>query len=267
MFIIFGTRSYFRTQKTSQRGYCGHCGQFAKFKSWNGMNFFHLYYLPVIPLGRRQRTHKYCNKCNMTQQFDPDTFNALIHELKENSANAVLALREGEETIEIDAAASTDALSLLEGSVDWFYSSNDHDFNQGILAQLNHPQCRYAEAMLRAYIRTMEGRLSHAIDDYAAAIQASPKRHIAYSRQANLLIESRRVDEAITVYQAGAKVAEGLPDELAIQIFLAHHLMNRKRFNEANKVHDRIVLLHPPMMNDKQFAKAFHKARKKATNT
>jgi hypothetical protein len=79
-----------------------------------------------------------------------------------------------------------------------------------------------------------------------------------------LLIESRKVDQAIPLYQAGAKLAEGLPDELAIQIFLAHHLMNRKRFDEASKVHDRIVQLHPPMMNDRQFAKAFTKAKKKS---
>ncbi len=228
------------------------------------MNFFHLYYLPVIPLGRRQRTHKYCSKCNMTQQFDPDTFNALIHELKENAANAVLALREGEETIEIDGAAPTDALELLEGSVDWFYSFSDHDFNQGILAQLNHPQCRYAEAMLQAYLHTMSGKLDHAINGYADAIEASPKRHIPYLRQANLLIENRKIDQAIAIYQSGAKLAEGLPDELAIQIFMAHHLMNRKRFDEASKTHDRIVQLHPQMMNDRQFAKAFTKAKKKS---
>lgn len=228
------------------------------------MNFFYLYYLPIIPLGRRQRTHKYCNKCNMTQQIDADAFAALIHELKENAANAVLALREGEELIEIDGAPPTDALELLEGSVDWFYSANDHDFNDGILNQLYHPQCRYAEAMLKAYLHTMAGKLDHAIDCYVAAIQASPKRHIPYLRQANLLIEARKVDQAIPVYQAAAKLAEGLPDELAIQIFLAHHLMNRKRFDEASKAHDRIIELHPQMMNDRQFAKAFAKVKKKS---
>jgi tetratricopeptide (TPR) repeat protein len=230
------------------------------------MNFFHLYYLPVIPLGRRQRTHKYCSKCNMTQQIDTDAFDALIHELKENAANAVLAIQEGEETVELEGAPPTDALEMLEGAIDWFYSSNDHDFNQGILDQLNHPKCRYAEAMLRAYSNTMAGKLDHAIDDYAAAIQASPKRHVPYVRQANLMIENRKVDQAIAVYQAGAKLAEGLPDELAIHIFLAHHLMNRKRFDEAHKVHCRIVELHPPMMNDRQFAKGFAKAKKKSGN-
>ncbi len=200
----------------------------------------------------------------MTQQIDPDAFGSLILVLKENAANAVLALREGEQTIEIDGAPPTDALELLEGSVDWFYSSSDHDFNQGILSQLNHPQCRYAEAMLQAYLHTMAGKLDQAVDDYAAAIQANPKQHIPYLRQANLLIESRKIDQAISVYQTGARLAEGLPDELAIQIFLAHHLMNRKRFEEASKVHDRIVALHPQMMNDKQFAKAFTKAKKKS---
>jgi len=231
------------------------------------MNFFHLYYLPIIPLGRRQRTHKYCNKCNMTQQIDPEAFEALLHQLKENAANAVLAIREGEETIEIDGATPIDALELLEGSTDWFYSSDDHEFNRGIVSQLNHPQCRYAEAMLQAYLHTMAGNLDRAVDDYSAAIQASPKRHIPYLRQASLLIESRKIDQAIAVYQAATRLAEGLPDELAIQIVLAHHLMNRKRFGEASKVHDRIVELHPQIMHDKPFAKAFAKAKKKSENT
>jgi tetratricopeptide (TPR) repeat protein len=200
----------------------------------------------------------------MTQQIDPEAFEVLLHQLKDNAANAVLAIREGEETIEIDGAPPIDALELLEGSTDWFYSSDDHEFNRGIVSQLNHPQCRYAAAMLQAYLHTMAGNLDRAVDDYAAAIQASPKRHIPYLRQASLLIESRKIDLAIPVYQAAASLAEGLPDELAIQIVLAHHLMNRKRFSEASKVHDRIVELHPQIMNDKQFAKGFAKAKKKS---
>lgn len=228
------------------------------------MNFFHLYYLPIIPLGRRQRTHKYCRKCNMSQQIEPDAFQTLIHELKENAANAVLAIREGEEAIEIDGAPPIDALELLEGSVDWFYSSGDHDFNEGIFNQLNHPQCRHAAAMLQAHLHTMAGKLDQAIEYYAAAIQASPKRHNVYLRQANLLIETRKIDQAIPVYQTAAALAEGLPGELAIQISLAYHLVNRKRFDEASKVHDRIIELHPQIMNDRQFAKAFVKAKKKS---
>lgn len=228
------------------------------------MNFFHLYYLPVIPLGKRQRTHKHCSKCNMAQQITPDAFDELILQLKENAANALLAIREGEEMVEIDGAPSANALELLEGSIDWFYASDDHEFNRGVVSQLNHPQCRYAEAMIQAYLDTMAGRLDQAIASYGSAIQANPKHATAYLRQANLMVESRKMDQAIPVFGAAAKLSEGSPEELAIQICLAHHLMNRKRFDEASKVHDRIVQLHPQMMNDKSFSKAFAKAKKKS---
>lgn len=66
-------------------------------------------------------------------------------------------------------------------------------------------------------------------------------RPIGFIHQANLLIECRKIEQAIAVYQAAARLAEGLPDELGLQITLAHHLMNRKRFGEAGKVQDPIV--------------------------
>ena len=262
--LIFGTGSYFRSRKASQKGYCPHCGKYAKFNSWNGMSFFHLYFIPLIPLSSHQRIHKCCSACNNGRTFKIEDYDALIYRLKEFSANAILALLDGEETMLTADNEPTDALEFLEGACDWFYSAADKSFSAQVLQQLNNPDCRYAEAMLSAYVGMLDGDLNKTAEFYQAACRAKPSDYRCHLRLANTLVEAKKGDQAIAAYQSAANLTDQLEMKVSILYLLAETSTKQKRYSEASQAYDSIVALQPSVMNDKEFLKLFNKAKKRS---
>jgi tetratricopeptide (TPR) repeat protein len=193
-----------------------------------------------------------------------DEFEGTIRNLKEHSASAILAIREGEKTFEIESGNEIDAVGFLEGTVDWFYAASDHEFIQGIFRQLDQPEFYYAAGMLRASFETMANRLDAAIDFYGRVQTLAPDSHEPSLRRAQLLVERRRIDEAISDYRTAARLGKGHEDELAIQLQMVEQLTKRKLFPEAAKAYDRIIELRPSLMEDRAFAKQVGKARQKA---
>jgi tetratricopeptide (TPR) repeat protein len=269
MIIIWGSRSYFRTNQTKHFGFCPHCNQFAKFKSWNGMSFFHLYYFPVIPLQGRMRNHACCNKCNVVQQFRLTEFDATILRYKEESAVALLAIQNGEATFVADNSPGyeIDSLSFLEHAINWLYAANDSDFVRGILEQLRQPNCQYAEAMIQASLATLKGDLEEAIREYKNAAKIEPTFAEPHRRAAQLLVEKRQREQAIKKYLTAISLTLDPDWERSIQLELVEQLMMVKRFPDAEKAYDRLLVLDPSLGHNKAFMKQVSKAKKKAAAT
>jgi|688.fasta_scaffold01218_23 tetratricopeptide (TPR) repeat protein len=264
--IIFGTGYYFRSRKASQNGFCSHCGKYGKLSSWNGMSFFHLYFIPLIPVSKFQRVHKFCKLCNQGLTFPIEHFDAVTYKIKEKSALAILALQEGEEEIIDEGEEPTNAISFLEGALDWLHSGAEKNFSYQLVQQLHHPACKFAEGMVSGYLQMLEGDLNKSAESYQAATRAQPSDYRGYFRLANVLVEKRMWDPAIAAYQSAEANATEEPVELqfAIIYYLIEMLTKQKRFLEASAAYDRLIKIRPDVLSDKQFVKAMTKVKKKA---
>jgi tetratricopeptide (TPR) repeat protein len=263
MVIIWGNRPYFRKNQAHQRGFCPHCGRFAAFKSFDARTFFHLYYIPLIPVAARKRFHKMCGNCNMAHEIELEPFQRIIDDLKQNTADAILALQDNEPTFTLASNNETiDAVDYLLSAMDWLYASQNKNFCVSLIQQL--AQCRFAQEMMIASLATMDGNVDHAIDHYTAASQADATRYEPFQHRAHLEIERKRVDDAIESYkQALSRTSQG-PVQLGLNLQLVDLQMQRKAFADAVQTYDRILVLHPPLGNDKSFMKSVQKAKKKA---
>lgn len=266
MIIIWGSRPYFRKNKAYQKGFCDNCGRFAGFSSYDAMTFFYLYYIPLIPLSKRKRFHKMCSFCSVAQEIDLESFQHIIQNLKSNSAEAVLALSEGDKTfcLEGEEAEPTDAANYLLSAADWLYASGNKDFCVSIVGQLTDGSGRYAQSMLLAYMRTMDGKLQEAIDHYNTATQIDDSRYEPYQFKGTLEAETKQLDAAIASYQQVMKKSTNGPILLSVALNLAELQKQCKQFAEAAATYDRILELHPPFVNDKSFMKGVAKVKKKA---
>ncbi|MBL8872821.1 MAG: hypothetical protein E6R05_06255 [Candidatus Moraniibacteriota bacterium] len=264
--LIYGTGYYFKAKKATQRGFCSTCGKYSKMTSWSGMSFFHLYFIPVIPISSYQRIHKYCSNCNNGLTFPPPKHDEITLKIKEQAAMALLALQDGEEFVPNIDDEPTDALSFLEGAVDWLYAAKEKEFCLQFLQQLNRPECRFAEAMITAFLYMMDGDLNKSAEHYLLAAKASPNDYRGHLRAANVLVEQKKLDQAITEYQAAAVAAAAEHADMRVNILylMAEALTKQKRFLEASKAYDEIVQYRPEYLNDKEFVKLMNKAKKKA---
>lgn len=265
MIIIWGSRPYFRKNKAYQKGFCPHCGRFAGFTSFDAMTFFYLYYIPLIPISRRQRFHKMCSNCSVAQQFDLESFGSIIQSLKANSAEAVLAILDGEETFELaeEDSESVNATDYLLGAADWLYASGNKDFCVSLVGQLTDESARYPQTMLLASMRTMDGKLQEAIDHYQAATKLDSNRHEPYQYKGYLEAETRQPEAAIASFQQVMKKAAQGTVQLSIGLQLVELQKQCKQFAEAVATYDRLIALHPPFANDKSFMKGVAKLKKK----
>lgn len=266
MIIIWGSRPYFRKNKAHQKGFCPHCGRFGGFSSFDAMTFFYLYYIPLIPMSKRKRFHKMCSHCSMTQQIEIESFNDIIQSLKSNSAEAVLAILDGEKTfsLEGDDSEPIDAANYLLGAADWLYASGNKDFCVSIVGQLADPVGRFTQAMLLAHMRTMDGKLQEAIDHYNSATQIDASRYEPYQYKGSLEAETKQLEAAIASYQQVMKKAAEGTTQLSIGLQLVELQKQCKQFVEAVATYDRLLELHPPFANDKSFMKGVAKVKKKA---
>lgn len=264
--IIFGTGYYFKSRQASQKGFCPYCGKYSKLSSWNGMSFFHLYFIPLIPVSKFQRIHKYCKLCNQGLTFPIEQFDAITHKIKEQSAQAILALQDGDEEMLDEMEQPVNAVTFLEGALDWFHSGAEKNFSYQLVQQLHQPTCKFAEGMVSGYLQMLEGDLNKSAESYQAAIRVKPSDYRGYFRLANVLVELKMVDPAIVAYQSAEANAteESVEMRVAIAYYLIELLNKQKRFSEASVAYDRIVKLRPDVMGDKAFVKAMTKVKKKA---
>lgn len=266
MIIIWGSRPYFRKNKAHQKGFCPHCGRYATFNSFDAITFFYLYYIPLIPMSKRKRFHKMCNHCSMTQQIDIESFDGIIQGLKSNSAEAVLAILDGETTFSLEGEESEpiDAANYLLGAADWLYASGNKDFCVSVVGQLADDSGRFTQAMLLAHMRTMDGKLQEAIDHYNSASKIDSTRYEPYQFKGSLEAETKQIEAAVASYQQVMKKAPEGTTQLSIGLQLVELQKQCKQFAEASATYDRLLELHPPLANDKSFMKGVAKVKKKA---
>ncbi len=266
MILIFGTRPYFRFKKVTQQGFCAHCDRFAKLYSFNAMRFFHLYYIPLIPTQGRRRNHRTCSKCHACTVFEPQVFENIINSMKEQAADAVIAVQNGESTFENDESEgeATHCVPFLHSVLDWLYASGNTEFCQGLLSQLSTPNCRYAHALLSAAFATMKGNLDVAIQAYTDAHNIDKQAVQPLQMRAHLLAERRRFDDAIQSYQSALAIAPEPETQFALNFQMVGHLMSTKRYADAVAAYEKILLLRPDLAQNASIVKPMKKAKKYA---
>lgn len=268
MFIIFGTRPYFQSNKVSQYGFCAHCDQFVQAKSFDAMRFFHLYFIPLIPTQGKRRNHKTCPKCKACQIFEIEDFGRLIHQLKEQAADALVAVMAGESQFSLPGAPDDgepiDAVPFLHNVFDWIYASGNAEFCDGVLHSLAGPDTSYAQQILSASLATMRGNLDGAIESFGAASLSSPSDPYPVVQRAHLLVERKRIDEAIDSYQKGLAMTGEPQGRLAICAQMVDHQMARKQFDDAVTSYETMIEIDPSLAEQKVISKGLKRAKKKA---
>jgi tetratricopeptide (TPR) repeat protein len=274
MFVIYGTRPYFHSNKVVQHGFCSHCNHFVKATSFDARRFFHLYFIPLIPTEGKRRNHKLCPKCKVSQVFTPEDFNNLILHFKERSADAVIALMDGESTFTEtepgvdgqmpDSAEPIQAVPYLFSVFDWLYASGNVGFCEGILQQLTAPKCNYARSMLAANLATMRGDVSGALELYRTAAVAEPANPFPVTQQAFLLVAKKMVPDAIEAYKEAIKRTPQPSEQLGLYAQMVDLQMSQKQFPDAVASYEKLIEIEPRLANEKAISKGLAKARKKA---
>jgi tetratricopeptide (TPR) repeat protein len=208
-----------------------------------------------------------CPKCKQGYLYEPEAFEGIISTLKEQAADAVIALQNGERSFTTDQANGEplDCVAFLQNVLEWIYASNQADFVRGIIEQLAGPNCRYAHTMLTGTLETMRGKTDKAIDAYSSASAVEPKSAAPFQQRAMLLVQRRRHDEAIDAMQ-GAVAADNLDPQVKVGILaqMAEQQMIVKRFADAVDSYEQLLRLRPDLGQDPTLSKAFRKAKKKA---
>ncbi len=178
---------------------------FGGFNSLMRLRFSYLYYIPLIPMSKRKRFHKMCSHCSMTQQIDIESFNDIIQSLKSNSAEAVLAILDGEKTFSLEGTIPNQLTHrTIAGGCDWLYASGNKDFCVSIVGQLADPVGRFTQAMLLAHMRT-NGRQATGSDrplqfryaNRCISLRALSVQKVAWKRRRNnSRPQSRRINKS-----------------------------------------------------------------------
>jgi tetratricopeptide (TPR) repeat protein len=273
MFVIYGTRPYFHRNKVAQYGFCDHCSHYVKASSFDARRFFHLYFIPLIPTEGKRRNHKTCPKCKVSQSFVPEDFNNLILRFKESSADAVIALLDGEKTFvettqasdgQTSDAAPLHAVPYLFTVFDWLYASGNASFCQGILQQLMAPSCNFARNMLTAKLATMQGDTSGAMEMYRSASLAEPTDPFPVTQEAFLLVSKKMVPEAIDAFKEAIRRTTEPSEQIGLYAQMVDLQMSQKQFPDAVVSYEKLIELAPMLANEKAISKGLAKARKKA---
>ena len=285
MIIIFGTRTYFASNKVRQHAFCDHCGNFAAQKSFTAMTFFHLYYIPLIPTQGKRRHHKSCSSCRQELVFEPETHEALSLRVKERSADAIVALHEGQtkfrevaggefgENLDVDGGGDAgDELTpcgpFLRGAVDWFFASGEADFCRSVVEQLSHPEHQSIRHMVAGDLAMYESRYDDALSAYHAATGArdadGQPDPAPYMAAGNLLMHTGKLEPAITVYEKLLKDIDDVTWTASVRNTLAGLYFQTRRYREAVETMDALMKQHPELTADRAFMKKYNKAVKKA---
>lgn len=264
--LIYGTNTYFRSNKVTQHGFCSLCSSYAKMRSFTAMLFLHLYFIPVIPIGSRKRSHKLCGKCNQCQQaFEPAVFDSIITRLKDQSADAIVALKSGDATFDSDDPneAPIECVPFLHSAIDWLYASNNVAFCESMLSQLTEPECRYAQTMLRGALETYRGKPDDAINTYREASQIQPQSFQPHHARGMLLAARKKTIECIEAYRSA--IACATPDiEYQLRLELVDIQTAAKQYTDAAATFDWLLAAKPDLLSNKDFMKIVNKNKKKS---
>ena len=263
--IIYGTRNYFRTQSVTQHGFCTACSRLSKLRSYYASPFVHLYFIPLIPIGVRTRIHKMCDKCSQGQSIEPTAFDSIIARFKDQSADAIIALKSGDVNFQPDDASeqTIDCVEFLHSVMDWLYASNNIAFCEGMLSQLSEPECRYAQFMLQSTLETFRGKVDNAIQSYEQASQKNPQSYQAHHQRGQLLVARKRVREAIEAYEAAITRATA-QQQYQLNLELVDIQTAAKMYTEAAARFDGLIATNPELLNNAAFMKLVNKNKKKA---
>ncbi|MFO0086106.1 MAG: tetratricopeptide repeat protein [Pirellula sp.] len=234
-------------------------------RSFTAMPFLHLYFIPVIPIGSRKRSHKLCGKCNQCQAFEPAVFDSIITRLKDQSADAIVALKSGDTTFDSDDPneAPIECVPFLHSVVDWLYASNNVAFCESMLSQLTEPECRYAQTMLRAALETYRGKPDDAINTYREASQIQQQSFQPHHARGLLLAARKKTIECIEAYRSA--IACSTPDiEYQLRLELVDIQTAAKQYTDAAATFDWLLAAKPDLLSNKDFMKLVNKNKRKA---
>jgi tetratricopeptide (TPR) repeat protein len=192
-------------------------------------------------------------------------YEQVVGRLKERSADAIVALLSGENTIPPDEPnrPPVDCVGLLHDVVDWLFAANDAEFCQGLVAQLGAPNLRYAQVMTRAAIETAQGNIEAALGSYHEANLDNPKAYEPYYFSGRLLRAKKRFDEAIaSVQKACSLVSPEIEFDLRLQ--LVDFQTDGKKHADAVATFDWLLAKKPELQSNKPFMALVKTARKKA---
>ena len=268
MILIAGTRAYFRTESVSSHGFCVHCGRFVRRRSYFARNFFHLYYLPLIPQGPRQRFHQVCPKCHSSVTIEVDAFKNAVAGLKGRCAEALMSLIEGQREVQFTDAAEEeppiDSVRFLVEVSDWLHDAGEGEFLESMIDKLRASgQSSVADRIDAEQLR-LRGRRREAIEAMQSIIARDPSDTSTPQRLAPILTVARQHSDAA---DAWGVAADGLPpgESLLPRANQFDSLVAAGRHDEAVDVGEQLLQLQPRIVgDDRQFAKAFAKAKKKA---
>jgi tetratricopeptide (TPR) repeat protein len=265
MFIIFGTRAYFRRNRVTQYSICPQCSQFARMQSFSAMRFFHLYYIPLIPIEGYRRNHKLCSRCNHGRTFTTDAYEVYTQQWKEDSAEAILALQEGDERFNSNEnSPPVDCVAYLRQAIDWLVAAKEKDFCQGLVDQLASPTQRYARSMLQAELNLAQNQVDIALASYVDAASAKPASFEPHYARARLLARKSRYSDSIAAFQQACKLANDPAIVYDLELEMVDQQVLAKQWKEAFDTYQRIIAYRPELATHPPFAKLVAKAKKKA---
>lgn len=268
MFILWGQLPYFKTQRVKSHGFCQHCGAFVKRHSFNARTFFHLYYIPLIPLSARVRHHQTCPKCQHYTTLTLPQFEAAVAELKSRSAEAMVALIEGESTVTFDTSEGPgepiECLDYLVDVTDWLYDSAEQVFVSDMSEKLSQAGQSLAAKLVQAESLRLQGQRREAIV-VLQDLMLKHKQHPLPPRRAALLLD---LEKRYTESAAAWEQALSVETKLTLRVWLlsnhADSLVNGKQWTGAVKAYDALFAAAPSVASDKGLQKSYSKAKKKA---
>jgi hypothetical protein len=267
MFVIYGTRAYFRRNQVTTFNFCEYCSVHGKLSSFDGRNFFHLYFIPLIPLGSRKRNHQSCPRCNAVQDFDLPHFEQVRQNVKQDTAECLGAILADERTCMIEAddhggEIEVDALRHMHATQPWLRSAGDNDFIKECLSKLKDPRHSYQNYILHAQLAAISGDRLGAIAQYSQATINRPDDPFAYEQLAILYPLDKQYAKAEENWK---KAMQLIPENERYRCWfgLVEALMQQSKFEEAVDIYQRIFAWNPNLGNDPKLKAGFKKAQKK----
>jgi len=206
-----------------------------------------------------------CDKCSQGQSIKPLDFASIIARLKDQSADAIIALKSGDMNFQLDDSSeeTIDCVEFLHNVIDWLYASNNIAFCEGMLSQLSEPECRYAQFILQSTLETFRGKVDNAILSYEQASQRNPQSYHAYHQRGLLLVTRKRFREAIEAYKAAITRASA-QQQYQLTLELVDIQTVAKMYTEAATTFDGLLATNPDLLNNAAFMKLVKKNKKKA---
>ena len=234
-----GPRYVGRHDPTARAGVCSHCGREATLESFDTREWFALARVPLVPLGRYHVLDQ-CSLCTRHQRFLAPIWEEMRAQARRASQTIV-----GQQPA--DARSAIEAHQRL--------ASFQLDAEAAALERaIEEHFPRDADALCYlAQLAAGAGREAEALRDYELAHLAAPSNPLA--REGLALFALRSGDAARSLELLGPVLdSQTLPGTLAARE-LATALVEQGSFEEAQRVHDALLVRFPLLESDKTFAR------------